>query len=222
MVDPSTWPIIGVDDHLPAVPAARLAPQALRSRFSEPPSWQPDLLADRLHLAATARPAAVLMPIVQHPHQPTMLLTRRTAHLRRHSGQVAFPGGRRDEEDESPRATALREAWEEVGLDPTQVEVIGQMPEYITGTGFRVTPVVGLIAPGLALKPDPEEVADVFEVPLEFLMNPRHHQRRRILMDDEERHFFAMPWRAPDSESDYFIWGATAAMLRNLYRLLSA
>ncbi len=151
-----------------------------------------------------------------------MILTRRTAHLKRHSGQIAFPGGRRDESDDSPIATALREAQEEVGLSPDRVEVIGQMPDYITGTGFRVTPVVGLVEPGFLLAPDPQEVADVFEVPLEFLMNPQHHERRRILSDEGERMFFAMPWRAPGSDSEVFIWGATAAMLRNLYRMLSA
>lgn len=222
IVDPSSWPIVAVDDHLPAVPAERLSAESLRARFSRPPAWEPELLSDRLHRAASSRPAAVLVPIVQHARGPTMLLTRRTTQLKRHSGQVAFPGGRRDEGDASAIATALREANEEVGLDPRGVEVIGQMPDYVTGTGFCVTPVVGLLEPGFSIRPDPQEVADVFEVPLEFLMNPRHHERRRILSDEGERHFFAMPWRSPDTETDYFIWGATAAMLRNLYRMLSA
>ena len=221
-IDPRAWPVVAIDSHLPAVAADRLEPEALRQRFVNPPAWQPDLLSDRLHLAASSRPAAVLMPIVQHARGTTMLLTRRTAQLKRHSGQVAFPGGRRDEGDASPVSTALREAQEEVGLDPARVEIIGQMPDYITGTGFCVTPVVGLIEPGFALSPDPDEVADVFEVPLEFLMNPRHHERRRILSDEGERDFFAMPWRSPQTDVDYFIWGATAAMLRNLYRMLSA
>ena len=221
-VDPRAWPVVAVDSHLPAVTADRLAPEALRRRFLRPPVWQPDRLSDRLHLAGSSRPAAVLMPIVQHTDGATMLLTRRTAQLKRHSGQVAFPGGRRDETDASPVSTALREAQEEVGLDPARVEIIGRMPDYITGTGFCVTPVVGLIEPGFDLNPDPDEVADVFEVPLEFLMNPRHHERRRILSDEGERDFFAMPWRSPQTDVDYFIWGATAAMLRNLYRMLSA
>ena len=109
-----------------------------------------------------------------------------------------------------------------VGLEASRVEVIGCLPEYLTGTGFRVTPVVGLVAPGFDLRPDPSEVAQVFEVPLAFLMDPRHHQRRRVSMDAGERHFFAMPWRPPGAADDHFIWGATAAMLRNLYRLLVA
>lgn len=222
VTDPRSWPVVATDHHLPPVPSDRLSPQALRVRFANPPSWQPDLLSDRLHLAGSSRPAAVLMPIVKHRSGATMLLTRRTSQLKRHSGQVAFPGGRRDEGDESALATALREANEEVGLDPGSVEVIGQMPDYITGTGFCVTPVVGLIDPGFTLQPDPQEVADIFEVPLEFLMNPRHHERRRILSDEGERQFFAMPWRSPDTDADYFIWGATAAMLRNLYRMLAA
>lgn len=162
------------------------------------------------------------MPIIDHPGGATMLLTQRTVHLKRHSGQVAFPGGRHEPDDPSLFATALREAHEEIGLPPDRVEVIGRMPDYLTGSGYRVTPVVALLAPGFQPRPDPFEVADVFEVPLEFLMNPRNHQRRRILSDEGERQFFAMPWRAPDSESEYFIWGATAAMLRNLYRMLSA
>ena len=222
MVDPRQWPVVVVDERLPPVPPDRLLAPALRTRFASPPAWEPELLSDRSGLLAGSRPAAVLVPIVQHRLRPTVLLKRRTAHLRRHSGQVAFPGGRQDEQDGSPLAAALREVHEEVGIESSRIEVIGTMPEYVTGTGFRVTPVVGLLEPGFDLKPDPNEVADVFEVPLEFLMNPQHHQRRRILSDDGERLFFAMPWRSPDTDVEYFIWGATAAMLRNLYRMLSA
>lgn len=222
MIDPRDWPVVVVDERLPPVPSHRLHGPALRGHFARPPAWKPELLSDRSGLLASSRPAAVLVPIVQHRAQPTVLLTRRTAHLKRHSGQVAFPGGRRDEHDVSAIATALREAHEEVGLDASLVEIIGTMPEYVTGTGFRVTPVIGLLEPGFDLTPDPNEVADVFEVPLEFLMNPQHHQRRRILSDEGERVFFAMPWRCPRTDVEYFIWGATAAMLRNLYRMLSA
>jgi len=222
VIDPRDWPVVVVDERLPPVPSDRLLAPALRERFARPPQWEPELLSDRSGLLESSRPAAVLVPIIQHGHRPTVLLTRRTAHLKRHSGQVAFPGGRQDEQDGSPLITALREAHEEVGLEASRVEIIGTMPEYITGTGFRVTPVVGLLEPGFNLRPDPNEVADVFEVPLEFLMNPQHHERRRILSAEGERLFFAMPWRSPDTEADYFIWGATAAMLRNLYRMLSA
>ncbi len=222
MIDPRDWPVVVVEERLPPVPSDRFLPSALRERFARPPQWEPELLSDRSGMLESSRPAAVLVPIIQHRHRPTVLLTRRTAHLKRHSGQVAFPGGRQDEQDGSPLITALREANEEVGLEASRVEVIGTMPEYVTGTGFRVTPVIGLLEPGFNLQPDPNEVADVFEVPLEFLMNPQHHQRRRILSDEGERLFFAMPWRSPDTEVEYFIWGATAAMLRNLYRMLSA
>jgi 8-oxo-dGTP pyrophosphatase MutT (NUDIX family) len=222
VIDPRDWPLVVVDERLPPVPPQRLRGPALRNWFASPPTWQPELLSDRSGLLESSRPAAVLVPIVQHRDAPTVLLTRRTAHLKRHSGQVAFPGGRKDEQDASAVATALREAREEVGLEPSHVEIIGTLPEYVTGTGFRVTPVIGLLEPGFDLTPDPNEVADIFEVPLEFLMNPQHHQRRRILSGEDERLFFAMPWRCPRTEVEYFIWGATAAMLRNLYRMLSA
>ena len=129
--------------------------------------------------------------------------------------------------DLDPVAAALREAHEEVGLEPSRIEVLGSLPTYTTGTGFIVTPVVGLITPqageheGLIMRPDPGEVAEAFEVPLDFLMDPRHHQRRAFDMSGTQLDFFAMPW-SPQPDKEYFIWGATAAMLRNLYRFLSA
>ncbi len=181
------------------------------------------MTGDRIRLhEGPPRPAAVLVPIVAHPGSPTVLLTLRTAHLREHSGQVAFPGGRFETSDLTPTRTALREAHEEVGLEPSGVEILGTLPDYLTGTGFQVTPVIGLIEPGLTLRPDPDEVADVFEVPLSFLMNPGHHQRRLLEISGSRRVFWAMPWRPDPHRDEYFIWGATAAMLRNLYRLLSA
>ncbi|MGD9944618.1 MAG: CoA pyrophosphatase [Burkholderiaceae bacterium] len=220
--DPRDVPVVGTDEGLPAVTGDRLSPAALRARFANPPYWEPEQISDRFRLnREPPRPAAVLVPIVEHA-LPTVLLTQRAAQLRAHAGQVAFPGGRVEDSDRSPAAAALREAEEEVGLEPGRVEILGRLPDYLTGTGYRVTPVVGLVRSGFVLRPDPSEVADVFEVPLEFLMNPRHHQRRLIRLDGAERRFFAMPYRAPALESDYFIWGATAAMLRNLYRLLSA
>ncbi|MCO5108359.1 MAG: CoA pyrophosphatase [Burkholderiaceae bacterium] len=216
-------PIAAVDDALPAVRAERLDPDALRGRFAQPPSWQPEQTDDRFRLDQSApRAAAVLVPIVAHATGTTVLLTQRTLHLRHHSGQVAFPGGRVEPGDLSSVEAALREAWEEVGLERERVEVIGNLPEYLTGTGFRVTPVVGLVLPGFDPRPDPSEVAQVFEVPLAFLMDPRHHQRRRVRMAGGERTFFAMPYRPPGADDEHFIWGATAAMLRNLYRLLVA
>jgi len=221
--DPRQMPIAAIDDALPAVRPERLAPDALRGRFARPPSWQPEQTSDRFRIdLAAPRDAAVLVPIVAHASGTTVLLTQRTLHLRHHSGQVAFPGGRVEAGDPSPVDAALREAREEVGLEPSRVEVIGRLPVYLTGTGFRVTPVVGLVVPGFDPRPDPHEVAQVFEVPLAFLMDPRHHQRRRVRLAAGERTFFAMPYRPPGAADEHFIWGATAAMLRNLYRLLAA
>jgi 8-oxo-dGTP pyrophosphatase MutT (NUDIX family) len=148
-----------------------------------------------------------------------LLLTRRTDHLRDHAGQISFPGGRVEPEDDGPVATALRETEEEIGLPRRYIEVLGQLPVYTTVTAFQVTPVVGLVQPGFTLAPDPAEVAEAFEVPLAFLMNPAHHRHHRFEFAGAERRFLSMPWQGPERE--YFIWGATAAMLRNLYRLLS-
>ncbi|MDD2883866.1 MAG: CoA pyrophosphatase [Dechloromonas sp.] len=155
-------------------------------------------------------PAAVLFPIVQHPGGQTVLLTQRTAHLRDHAGQISFPGGRVEPEDQSPLATALRETEEEIGLARQHVEVLGYLPEYRTGTGFRVTPVVAAIRPPFELKPDPFEVAEVFEVPLAFLLNPKNHQQHELHYRGALRQYLAMPY------GDYFIWGATAGMIRAL------
>ncbi len=159
-------------------------------------------------------PAAVLVPIVQRTSGLTVLLTQRTAHLRDHAGQVSFPGGRSEPEDPGPADTALREAEEEVGLDRRQVEVIGQLPEYRTGTGFCVTPVVGLVTPPLNLKLDDFEVAEVFEPPLDFLLDAANHQRHSIEIRGALREYWAMPWQG------YYIWGATAGMLVSLRRFL--
>lgn len=225
-IDPRLATILGHDHHLPAVPRGHYERDALLGRFASPPAWQPDIEVEKWYRAPDPRPAAVLVPLVMRP-APTVLLTQRTAHLRKHAGQISFPGGRIEPEDASAVAAALREAQEEVGLSPERVEVLGRLPNYTTGTGFVVTPVVGLITPGheelhaLALQPDPGEVAEAFEVPLAFLMDPQHHQRRAFDMGGTTVDFFAMPW-SPAPQQEYFIWGATAAMLRNLYRFLSA
>lgn len=160
-------------------------------------------------------PAAVLFPIVLHD-QPTVLLTQRTAHLRDHPGQISFPGGRVEPEDPSPIHTALREAQEEIGLPAEQVEVVGYLPEYRTGTGFRVIPVVAFVRPPVVAVPDPFEVADVFEVPLTFLLDPLNHQRQSMHYRGRQREFYAMPY------GERFIWGATAGMIRSLYERLQA
>jgi 8-oxo-dGTP pyrophosphatase MutT (NUDIX family) len=170
----------------------------------------PELANDRRELS----PAAVLVPLVQHDAGVTVLFTRRADTLRSHTGQVAFPGGRCDP-GETPWETALREAQEEIGLDPGHVTLAGLSSAYHTGSGFDITPVVGFVRPGFALKPNPAEVADVFETPFAFLMDPDNHERRfRDLDDGRRRHFYAMPYE------DRLIWGATAGMLRILYERL--
>jgi len=160
-------------------------------------------------------PAAVLVPIIAHPGALTVLFTRRTEQLRRHSGQVSFPGGRAEASDPTPEFTALRETQEEIGLAPERVEVLGRMPDYLTRTGYRVTPVVGLIAPPLTLLPDAREVDEVFEVPLAFLLDPANAQRRRREIEGGAASYFVFEYQ------DRVIWGATAGMLVNLYRILA-
>jgi 8-oxo-dGTP pyrophosphatase MutT (NUDIX family) len=226
ITNPLSIPVEGVDDHLPAVPPTLLAPASLRQRFAAPPVWQPESEGDgKAFLDREPAHASVLVPLVMREGGLTVLLTRRTEHLRDHAGQISFPGGRAEDHDHDAVATALREAEEEVGLAPRLVEVIGQLPHYTTVTRFVVTPVVGLVQPGLSLKPDPSEVAEAFEVPLAFLMTPAHHRRHSVVVDGHPRRFLSMPWTGPDATGrprDYFIWGATAAMLRNFYRFLSA
>ncbi|UCE33040.1 MAG: CoA pyrophosphatase [Burkholderiales bacterium] len=220
--DPRAAALAPAPTALPAVPGERLAAPALRHRFQSPPQWAPELPGDRFRLSERPPlPAAVLVPLVAHP-EPSVLLTQRTAHLDQHAGQIAFPGGRTDSKDRSAIDTALRETEEEVGLPRERIEVIGQLPVYETGTGFRVTPVVGLVDPGFSLRLQAFEVDEAFEVPLAFLMDPANHQRRVVEVAGVSRSFFAMPYRHAEREREYFIWGATAAMLRNLYRFLVA
>ncbi len=166
--------------------------------------------------ASALQPASVLVPIVARPVQLTVLLTRRSAQLRDHSGQIAFPGGRAEPRDATPEATALRETSEEVGLDPARVEVLGRLSDYHTRTGYRVTPVVGVLTPPFDLRPDAFEVDEVFEVPLSFLLDARNHQRHSRELQGRTVSYFAIPY------AEYYIWGATAGMLVNLYRFLAA
>jgi len=160
------------------------------------------------------RAAAVLVPLVNRPEGLAVLLTERSADLPDHPGQISFPGGRVEPEDESLAAAALREAAEEVGLAPERVAILGQLPDYETVTGYRVTPVVGWVEPPFALAPDPIEVADVFEVPLAFLLDPANQQRHHRMLGTTRREYWAIPY------ADRYIWGATAAMLLILDRTL--
>lgn len=226
--DPRTVPIDRVDHDLPAVPLHHLRPQAIAQRFERPPVWKPELRREPRWSDRLPAPAAVLVPLVVRegrPGLPSVLLTERASHLNTHSGQIAFPGGKVDPADPSVRHAALREAEEEIGLAPEHVQVLGELPVYITGTAFRITPVVALVSPAMALKPNPGEVADVFEVPLDFLMNPAHHRWHAFEWEGQRRHWCSMPYlqAAGDGQTspvERYIWGATAGMLRNLYRFL--
>ena len=160
------------------------------------------------------KPAAVLLLIVNQPPGPTVLLTQRTTHLSAHAGQIAFPGGSCDAEDCTPENTALREAREEVGIAAERIQLLGRLPEYRTVTGFEVTPVVGWAEPPMAYVPDPHEVADVFEVPLDFLLDVRNHRYESAFVRGRVRHYWAMPY------GERFIWGATAGMLKTFQRIV--
>lgn len=245
--------VLGVDSHLPAIPLDRLQPDALRQRFISPPLWQPEIYAEHRFTDRAPMHAAVLVAVVMRD-QPMVLLTERTAHLSTHSGQIAFPGGKADAHDADAAATALREAQEEVGLDPRFVQVLGNLPTYTTGTAFIITPVVALVQPDYVMTPNAYEVADVFEVPLQFLMDPANHQRHALEWESLRREWFSIPYNEevreevrekirekvreiapasadgtnqaqgaqPTAATQRFIWGATAGMLRNFYRFLSA
>lgn len=217
--DPTSIPLLGRDSHLPVVSRELLQPAALQQRFIAPPVWAPEVRAEQLLTDRQMLRAAVLVPLVMR-EQLTVLLTQRPSHMSSHAGQIAFPGGKKDEGDADATATALRESFEEVGLEPAFVQVLGALPEYVTGTAFSVTPIVALVRPGFQLFLNTAEVDEAFEVPLAFLMNPAHHHRQGAQWQGVWREWYAMPYQ--DQDKQRFIWGATAGMLRNLYRLLSA
>jgi 8-oxo-dGTP pyrophosphatase MutT (NUDIX family) len=162
------------------------------------------------------RPAAVLVPLVDHGHGMSVLLTQRTAHLTAHAGQISFPGGRIEEDDADAVAAALRETEEEVGLPPDRITVVGRLDTYLTGTGFEITPIVGIVAPPYKLAIDPFEVAEAFEVPLSYILDRRNHQRVERESAGRRRAFFVLPYEGRN------IWGATAGILVNLAEVLAA
>lgn len=219
--DPRQVPVVDADTHMPAIDSARLQAQALRARMGDGAAFEPEMI-EPLFVKQPLRDAAVLIPIVQRKSEPTVILTQRTAEMKSHSGQVAFAGGKVDSTDASVEAAALREAWEEIGLAAAHIEVIGSLPHYITGTAFRITPVVALVHPPFELAINPAEVAKAFEVPLAFLMNPANHRRHELVRDfgngPIKREWLSMPY--PD-EAGHFIWGATAGIIRNLYKRLA-
>jgi len=191
----------------------------LRARFDNPPVWQPELVRERKFMDRSPAQAAVLMGVVMRD-APTVLLTQRPRHMSTHAGQIAFAGGKCDEDDEDVVATALREAHEEIGLEADHVQVLGTLPEYITGSAFFVTPVVALISPAMSLHLNIDEVSEAFEVPLAFLMNPANHHWHRHEFGGVTRQWLSMPYH--DGMQQRFVWGATAGMLRNFYRFLKA
>lgn len=191
-----------------------MTPAALRIRLAEiasEPRIAKPILGDEV-LAGLGRPpvpAAVLVPVVMGD-TPSILLTKRTAHLAKHAGQVSFPGGRIDPEDSGPEAAALREAEEEIGLDTSQVQVLGRLTDHITGTGYRITPVLGLVPPALTYRLSPHEVDEIFELPMSVVLDPDAPKRQERLVRGERRDFWVWP------HPDHFIWGATAAILVQL------
>jgi len=216
-IDPKRLPVDAIAGE-PALAAERLEVAWLRERLAHPPLWEPELPDDLRLRFPDLRRAAVLVPIVRRPGGLTVLLTQRTEHLTNHAGQVSFPGGRWEETDSSPIETALRETEEEIGLTRRHVEIIGVLPDHVTASAYVVTPVVALVTPPFDLTAESNEVADIFEVPLQFLMDGMNHQRMSFDLPDGggRRSFYAMPYER------FFIWGATAGMLRNLFHLLRA
>ncbi|HKX37837.1 MAG TPA: CoA pyrophosphatase [Burkholderiales bacterium] len=189
---------------------------ALKERLKQtPPAFSVYGDDDSGRLAAAIIAAAVLVPIVDRSSGLSVIFTQRTSHLKAHSGQVSFPGGRAEPSDATPEFTALREAHEEIGLPMERVEVLARLPEYLTRTGFRVTPVVGLITPPFDLVPDPREVEEVFEVPLAYLLDPSNHARETRELQGRTVGYYVVRYESRT------IWGATAGMLMSLYRHLA-
>ena len=219
--DPLTQPIVQ-STALPALAPTSLELDFICAAFSHPVKWQVEpVFTESFH--ADAFPpegvvqAAVLVPLVQRPSGLHVLFTRRASHLYDHAGQIAFPGGRIEPSDHDAIAAALRETHEEVGIAPEYVQFIGTHPGFLTSTGFTMKPIIGLVRPGFTITPDETEVAEVFEVPLSVLMDTSLHRLHRAdLPDGRNRVYFSLTWES------YFIWGATAALIRNLYHYLAA
>jgi 8-oxo-dGTP pyrophosphatase MutT (NUDIX family) len=206
-----------------SAPAADFVARACRLLRSEPPGPDEpradpkgDHALDELRVLPNGelKAAAVLVPVVTHADATTILLTERATGLRAHSGQIAFPGGRVDDDDPTPLAAALREAQEEIGLDATHVRPLGYLDAYLSSTGYLVTPVVGLVAPTLSLRLNRDEVSDAFEVPLGFLMDPTKHEIHSREWNGRQRRYYAIPF------GERYIWGVTAGIIRNLYERL--
>lgn len=217
--DPETFVIDSIANE-PPVPPERLNVMWLRQRFAEYRAWEPETLEDKLAGRVRRKwiPAAVLVPLVARQDDDLwLMLTRRAKHLHDHAGQISFPGGRVDLADSSRIETALREMEEEVGVERESIEVLGTLPEYYTTSGYRVTPVVSVVHPPFSVNPNPMEVAEVFEVPLAYLMTGAHYQRRLAdIPGVGVLTVYTVPYEG------YMIWGATAGMLRNFFHFMRA
>jgi 8-oxo-dGTP pyrophosphatase MutT (NUDIX family) len=217
--DPRAIPVHRVDNHLPSLTTAHWEIAEIERKFSQRVAWTPDFVSEPRFSDRPLAQAAVLVALVMRK-DISVLLTQRTAHLSSHSGQIAFPGGKVDSSDAGVIEAALREAHEEVGLESRFTRVLGVMPTYTTGSGYIVSPVIATVSEGFSLKASADEVDDVFEVPLEFLMNPAHHRHHVVDWGGSRREWLSMPYS--DATGERFIWGATAGMLRNLYQFLKA
>lgn len=213
--DPEKLPVDSIGGG-EAVPETHLNVEWIRNRFSHPPEWTPEIHAEPVFVHRPWIPAAVLVPLVERDEGLSLILTRRAMHMSDHPGQISFPGGRVDLTDSTRVETALREMEEEVGIDRRHVDVIGTLPEYRTGSGYRVTPVVSIVTPPFHVRTNPDEVAEVFEVPFPFFMNGANYQIRSAEFPNGagKRTFYTVPYK------NRFVWGATAGMLRNLYHFL--
>lgn len=219
--DPETQPLISLPP-LPELAPSTLQLPFIRKAFAETFAWEVEpVFTNYFDLDTSAhsdiRPAAVCILFVERPDGLHVLFTRRSVKLFNHAGQICFPGGRIEPTDADYVQAALRETWEEVGVEPRYVELIGSQPSFLTSTRYTMKPVVGLLKSGYTLEPDHSEVAEIFKVPLRFLLDPSVHRLHEIRPDQgAPRYFFSMAW------GDYFIWGATAALIRNLYHYLAA
>jgi 8-oxo-dGTP pyrophosphatase MutT (NUDIX family) len=219
--DPQAQPVVPLPALLPLAPAC-LDLRFIKAAFASPVSWQVEPVFHELFVpsainAPGIKPAAVFVPLIPRETGLSVLFTRRASHLYHHAGQISFPGGRIEDSDPDPVHAALRETHEEIGVEPRYVQLIGTQPAFLTTTQYAMTPVVGVLQPGYSLVPNACEVAEIFEVPLSVLMDPRLHRLHQVSFPDGgQRHYFSITWQS------YFIWGATAALIRNLYHQLAA
>lgn len=219
--DPMAQPLIQCAA-LPSLRAESTQLEFIRAAFSAPVPWSVEPIFTRSFAPDVAYPknvrkAAVLVPLVQRASGLNVIFTRRALHLHDHAGQISFPGGRIEPGDENPVATAMRETYEEIGIEPRFVSPIGTQPSFLTSTHFVMTPIIGELLPGFNIRSDDDEVAEVFEVPLNVLLDPRMHcLHQATLPDGHQRCYFSITWES------HFIWGATAVLVRNFYHYLAA